>query len=141
MVAIAWAGLLLIWSYRVFRALADETLRRSDTGRWALAPFLFLVAGVVVFSGAALVGRMALSVGALDAAADAALSGRAVAPGWIGLYPVEAVSVDGQAVRFEIIDQNALVRDPPPEEPSPVITYEPVLGRWSIEHWSVVRAD
>ena len=143
-IAFGWGVFLLIWLARLLIAIAERTLESRDALRWLLAPILFAAVAVVfqeVFleeqeevRGYALGARLALSAGALDAAADAALHGSSVPKGWIGLYPVESVVVTRGAVRIGIAGQDALVRDAPPEEPSPIITYEPVFGRWSIEH-------
>ena len=133
-IAFGWGVFLLIWLARLLIAIAERTLESRDALRWLLAPILFAAVAVVVFGGYALGARLALSAGALDAAADAALHGSSVPKGWIGLYPVESVVVTRGAVRIGIAGQDALVRDAPPEEPSPIITYEPVFGRWSIEH-------
>jgi hypothetical protein len=133
-VTLAWSVVLFVWLFRFVAALGEGTLARRDAGRWALGPGLFLVAWIVVFGGWALVARVAMSKDALDAAADAALAGGAIDRGWIGLYRIADVSTNDGSVRFEVVDHAALVRDPPAEEPSAVVWYEPVFGRWSIEH-------
>ena len=132
--ASAWAAVLLVWLFRIVAGTAEGTLAIRDAVHWLLAPALFVAVAVAVFSGYALGARMALSAGALDAAADAVLAGHPVQAGWIGLYQVESVVPLDGSVRMAVAGQLSLVRDAPSEEPGAVVWYEPVFGRWSIEH-------
>jgi hypothetical protein len=133
-VAVGWAAVLLVWLFRIVAGSAEGTLAIRDTVRWLLAPAVFAAVAIAVFGGYALGARIALSAGALDAAADAALAGHPVQAGWIGLYEVESVVPFDGSVRIAVAGQLALVRDAPSDEPSAVVWYEPVFGRWSIEY-------
>lgn len=110
LVATAWFVLLLAWLFWVAAAEGSGNISTGHLLRWILAPSLFVLAAALVFGGYALDARFRFSQGSLEAAADAAVAGEAVEPGWIGLYPVEGVSVQGTSVRFSIPGQSQLVR-------------------------------
>lgn len=136
-VALAWFFVLLAWLFRFTGGMAAGTVmgpRRRAPFRWALAPSLFAIAAALVFGGYAFEARFLVSRPALEHAATEALAGRPPAAGWIGLYPVRRVSVDGTAVRVEIDGQLSFVRDPEPTNGlSSLVWYEPIDDRWSIE--------
>lgn len=93
------------------------TITQQSIVRWALAPSLFFVAAALV------------------------LRGETVARGWVGLYPVDEVTVGGSMVRVAVHDQAAFVRDAPTEVDSEAMTAgdfsapwdKPADGRWSVE--------
>ncbi len=132
LIAAAWFFVLLAWLFRLVAGAGARMITVRSVGRWILAPVLFVLAGVLVLSDGAMDARFALSRGALDEAADAALAGREVPAGWVGLYPVRNVLVEGGTVSFLIDGQYAFVRDPPGGSDS-VVWYEPMGGGWSME--------
>lgn len=132
LVAAAWFFILLFWLFRFAAGAGARTIKSHTVTRWVLVPSLFVLAGLLVFNDCAMDARFALSRGALDEAADAALAGREVPAGWTGLYPVRNVRVEGGSVRIAIDGQDAFVRDAPGDSDS-VIWYEPMGGRWSME--------
>lgn len=110
LIATAWFVLLLAWLFWAVAAAGAGDISTGHLLRWILAPSLFVLAAALVFGGYALEARFRVSQGALEAAAEAAVMGDVVEPGWVGLYPVEAVSVQGTTVRFTIPGQSELVR-------------------------------
>ena len=132
LIAAAWFFVLLAWLFRLVASAGERTITVRSMGRWVLAPALFMLAGVLVFNDQAMDARFALSRSALDEVADAALDGRDVPGGWVGLYPVRSVLVEGGSVSFAIEGQYAFVRDPSGGSDS-VVWYEPMGGRWSME--------
>lgn len=136
LVALGWLILLLGWLIRVLEAAADGTVRGS--GRWVLAPALFAIAAILVFGGFAFDVRFGLSRAALDQAAMDALAGQVPAAGWIGLYPVREVTVDGGSVRIDVDGQEAFVRGAPPVDTSSPVWYVPIDEHWSRESWAVL---
>jgi hypothetical protein len=134
LIAAAWFVLLLGWLFwAVVVAWRGGVTSALQVLRWVLAPWLFVLAAALVFGGYALDARFQMSVGALDAAADAALAGDPVAPGWIGLYRVDDVSLGRRRmVRFTVRGQHPLVRGTPRSTDS-VVSYRPIAGDWWFE--------
>jgi hypothetical protein len=134
-VAGAWFFVLITWLFRMVAGAPAGTVSARTIRPWAVVPLLFLIAAGLVFTGAARDTRFALSEAALDHAAESAAGGAPLPPGWVGLYPVEGVSVSDSAVRIDVGGQFAFVRDPgilELESSSPV-WYEPIRGRWWYE--------
>jgi hypothetical protein len=132
LVAAVWFFVLLLWLFRCAAGAGAGTITLRSAARWGLAPSLFVVAAVLAFNDVAMEARFALSRGALDGAVEAALAGEDVSAGWVGLYPVEGVSITDGSIRIAIDGQYAFVRDAPGGSDS-VIWYEPMGGRWSME--------
>lgn len=132
LVGSAWFFLMLLWFFRLVIDAGAGTLRRGHALRWLWSPTLFVVGIVLVFGGYAMQARFALSRGSLDAAADAAMAGRAPPPGWFGMYQVDSITRLVNGVRFEVAGQYPLVRDAPPDDDS-YVRYEPIDDRWSME--------
>lgn len=135
LIAAAWFIVLLCWLFWVLVAAGSGSMSGRHVIRWMLAPSLFALVAALVFGGYALEGRFWLSRDALDAAADAALGGDPVAPGWIGLYPVSDVAVEpGPMVRFVVTGQHPLVRATTTvTHRSQRLGYDPIQDDWSFE--------
>jgi hypothetical protein len=133
LIAALWSILLLGWLLWAVAGAGAKAISSGHLLRWLLAPSLFVLAVALVFGGYAMQARFQLSEAALDAAADAALVDETVGPGWIGLYPVDGVSVErGRTVRFSVPGRHALVRGTPRSRDS-VVWYQRIRGDWWFE--------
>jgi hypothetical protein len=132
LIAAGWCLVMVGWLIRFIAGTTSGPLVGRGAvarSRWLVTPAAFVFAGWLAVTDWTLGARLALSEEPLDRAAEAALAGfPPMERGWIGLYPVELVTVDGASVRFEIVGQGALVRDAPAT--SDLVQ---VYGRWSIE--------
>ncbi len=134
LVLAAWGFLGLAWLFRFAAGTGARTILARWTVRWAALPVLFIVAAVLVMGEYPRQARFALSRDALDAIADRAAAGESIGRGWVGLYPVEAVTVDGASVRLAVSGQLAFVRDAPANTGDTADTwFMEVEGRWSVE--------
>jgi hypothetical protein len=133
LIAAGWFILLLYWLFWSVTVADERRIDGRHLVRWVLAPSLFVLAAALVFGGYALEARFWLSRSALDEAADSALAGVPVAPGWIGLYPVDEVSVEDETtVRFVIPGQHSLVRATERRTDRSLV-YESIEDDWSFE--------
>jgi hypothetical protein len=102
---LAGAVLAFVWFIAFIIAANDTRLAISSRAwaRWAGIPALGILFVAVASSGVPTAVRFELSRSNLDAAAVSARAGHPQAPGWIGLMPVDNISVypDG-VVTFEV---------------------------------------
>jgi hypothetical protein len=101
--AALWMILGAYWLVRLIAMLFAAGPRQvvSNWGRWAIPALIVLVAAALIWVGAPLHARLALSRGAMDEMATYVIrTGSTDVPGVVGLFDVEEVNAPEWGMRF-----------------------------------------